>query len=76
MESKDHGSEALPMKETAAPAKFSWSDGGKSGFEASDIAAALPQALWVSSVTESGLDELRQAVLHMLQLQADDWTIN
>lgn len=68
----DHGSEALPVNETAAPAKFSWNDVGKSGFEASDIAATLPQAIWVSSVTESGLDELRQAILHMLQLQADN----
>ncbi|BDA42683.1 probable nucleolar GTP-binding protein 1 [Coccomyxa sp. Obi] len=71
-EMRDHGSEASPKNETAAPAKFSWGDEGKSGFKASDIAAALPQAIWVSSVTESGLDELRQAVLQMLQLQADN----
>ena len=76
IELKDHGSEALPMNKAAAPAKFSWTDGGKSGIEVSDIAAALPQAIWVSSVTENGLDELRQAVLHMLQSQADDWTIS
>ncbi|KAK9909858.1 hypothetical protein WJX75_008488 [Coccomyxa subellipsoidea] len=56
----------------APPAKFSWNDRGKQGHEAPDIAAALPHAIWVSSLTEEGLDDLRSAVLKMLQDQSKE----
>ncbi len=62
--------EASSLTEASATAaKFSWNDRGKQGLDAPIIAAALPQAIWVSSVTESGLDDLRSAVLRMLQEQ-------
>ncbi|EIE24639.1 P-loop containing nucleoside triphosphate hydrolase protein [Coccomyxa subellipsoidea C-169] len=60
-------SSLMEASETAA--KFSWNDRGKQGLDAPTIAAALSQAIWVSSVTESGLDDLRSAVLRMLQEQ-------
>lgn len=51
----------------AAPKKFSWNDRGELGYKALDVAVALPEAIWVSSVTESGMDDLKGAMLQMLQ---------
>ena len=47
--------------------KFKWGDRADTDTEkALEVAFALPYALWVSSLTESGLDDLKESVLQLL----------
>jgi nucleolar GTP-binding protein len=47
---------------------FSWQDRTTSEVQtALQVALALPEALWVSSVTEEGVEDLQAAVLQLLQ---------
>ena len=47
--------------------RFKWGDRADNNIEkALEVALALPQALWVSSLTEHGLDDLKSSVLQLL----------
>lgn len=47
--------------------RFKWGDRADTDTEkALEVAIALPSALWVSSLTESGLDDLKESVLQLL----------
>ena len=49
---------------------FSWNGRTEGGLQtALEVAQALPEAAWVSSVTQEGMLDLKAAVLHMLQKQ-------
>lgn len=50
--------------------RFKWGDRADNNTEkALEVARALPQALWVSSLTQSGLDDLKVSVLQLLAQQ-------
>ncbi len=50
--------------------RFKWGERADNNTEkALEVARALPQALWVSSLTQSGLDDLKVSVLQLLAEQ-------
>ena len=52
---------------------FSWGQRIEGGLQtAVQVAQALPHAVWVSSVTDEGMDDLKASVLQMLQRRTDD----
>ena len=56
---------------SASGRSFSWSDRTDGGLQtALQVAHALPGAVWVSSVTDDGMADLKACVLQMLQRQA------
>ena len=55
---------------SASGRSFSWGDRTEGGLQtALEVAHALPGAVWVSSVTDDGMADLKAAVLQMLQRQ-------
>jgi hypothetical protein len=55
---------------------FSWGQRIEGGLQTPvQVAQALPHAIWVSSVTDEGMDDLKASVLQMLQRRTDDAVI-
>lgn len=53
-----------------ASRSFSWNGKTEGGLQsAQEVARSLPEAVWVSSVTDEGMDDLKGAVLSMLQMR-------
>ena len=61
------GARTLSKSGDTQRAGFTWGDRAETDEEkALEVASALPQAVWVSSLTEIGLDDLKGLVLQML----------
>lgn len=69
--SEGHADEGASARE--AGRTFSWGQRIEGGLQTPvQVAQALPHAVWVSSVTDEGMDDLKASVLHMLQRRMDD----